>query len=124
MPRPRVRPPMRSACAALAIVMGLSSAARADGRARAADTGFFLVDLFVNLLALGLETAAIEDAAMHTPPPPPEPALAQRYGDDDPPRSYWRRRREPQARQGLLISFGVGGGSLYVSNQGRERTGA
>ena len=32
--------------------------------------------------------------------------------------------RQPQARQGLLLSFGLGGGSLYLSNEGRTRIGA
>ena len=41
-------------------------------------------------------------------------AYAPRYG-----RAY-----EPQAREGLLVSFGLGGGSLYLSNQGRTRVGA
>ncbi len=30
----------------------------------------------------------------------------------------------PQARQGLLLSFGLGGGSLYLSNEGPGRVGA
>jgi hypothetical protein len=34
------------------------------------------------------------------------------------------RRHEPQARQGLLLSFGLGGGSLYLSNEGPSRLGA
>ena len=34
------------------------------------------------------------------------------------------RRYEPQARQGLLLSFGLGGGSLYLSNEGPSRLGA
>ena len=34
------------------------------------------------------------------------------------------RRNEPQARQGLLLSFGLGGGSLYLSNEGPGRLGA
>ena len=34
------------------------------------------------------------------------------------------RGHEPQARQGLLLSFGLGGGSLYLSNEGPSRLGA
>src|SRR5438105_13872607 len=34
------------------------------------------------------------------------------------------RRNEPQARQGLLLSLGLGGGSLYLSNEGPGRLGA
>jgi hypothetical protein len=33
-------------------------------------------------------------------------------------------RYQPQARQGLLLSLGMGGGSLYLSNQGPSRFGA
>src|SRR5205823_11146011 len=33
-------------------------------------------------------------------------------------------RYEPQARQGLLLSLGLGGGSLYLSNEGPTRLGA
>lgn len=33
-------------------------------------------------------------------------------------------RNEPQARQGLLLSFGLGGGSLHLSNEGPGRLGA
>jgi hypothetical protein len=36
------------------------------------------------------------------------------------PDPYYRR---PQARQGLLLSFGAGGGSLYLSNEGPGRIG-
>ena len=52
----------------------------------------------------------------------PQPSFAQRTIDDEP----WGRRyrREIEARQGLLISFGLGGGSLYASPLGRDRTGA
>jgi len=114
---------VKSLCAAMAFVLAFPSAARADGRGASADTGLVLVDIFLNLFALGVQAAVLEDAARHPPPPQPEPTLAQRYPDDDTPR-YWRRRREPQARQGLLLSFGVGGSSLWVSDQGRQRTGA
>src|ERR1041384_2175533 len=45
--------------------------------------------------------------------------------DDDYPARYGRGRGyRPQARQGLLFSFGLGGGSLYLSNEGRDRIGA
>jgi hypothetical protein len=36
----------------------------------------------------------------------------------------YARPYEPQARQGLLLSFGLGGGSLYLSNEGPGRLGA
>jgi hypothetical protein len=93
---------MRSACTALALATAVSFAARAeeakDALTRESD---------VPRLALS-----------------PEPTFAQFVGDDDAPSRYRRVRRAPQARQGLLVSFGLGGGSLYVSNQGRQRAGA
>ena len=60
------------------------------------------------LLALLLATSAGDV----TPPLP----------DEAPPRA-WRPRR-PQAREGLLLSFGIGGGSMYVSYPNYGRTGA
>src|SRR5207245_6063892 len=46
----------------------------------------------------------------------------QRVRDDD---SYWGPpRRQMDAREGLLLSFGLGGGSAYLSSQGPGRTGA
>ena len=39
------------------------------------------------------------------------------------PRGY-DARYGPQARQGALISFGLGGGSLYLSPEGPARVGA
>jgi hypothetical protein len=51
-----------------------------------------------------------------------EPApLQQRGYDDYPPR---RGPYRMDARQGLLLSFGLGGGSLYLSNEGLPRLGA
>ena len=59
------------------------------------------------LLALALPLAAKAD----------EPLLRRGYGPS--PYAY-----QPQARQGLLLSVGLGGGSLYLSNVGRPRIGA
>ncbi|HTO97373.1 MAG TPA: hypothetical protein VMK66_10055 [Myxococcales bacterium] len=52
-----------------------------------------------------------------------DPAYAQRM-HDVPPGPY--RQRHMDARQGMLISFGLGGGSAYLSNSGygQGRTGA
>jgi len=47
--------------------------------------------------------------------------LMQRRGDSPPGYGGYYR---PQARQGLLLSVGLGGGSLYLSDQGRSRIGA
>jgi hypothetical protein len=49
-----------------------------------------------------------------------EGSFAQRWGDG----YYGPPRRERQAREGLLLSFGLGGGSAYLSNQAAGRTGA
>jgi hypothetical protein len=62
------------------------------------------------LLALLLATSAGD-----VPPPLPE--------ETNPPPRAWRPRR-PQAREGLLLSFGIGGGSLYVSYPNYGHTGA
>ncbi|HZX97688.1 MAG TPA: hypothetical protein VFE90_24440 [Myxococcales bacterium] len=61
-----------------------------------------------------------------------EPALDARAagspGQSDFTRRGWSPRYDPryqpEARQGLLVSFGLGGGSLYLSNQGPARFGA
>jgi hypothetical protein len=72
-----------------------------------------------------LPFAARADAsgpALEGPAPAPaeaKPALMQR---SEPP-GYGGFYR-PQARQGLLLSFGLGGGSLYLSNEGPSRFGA
>ena len=51
--------------------------------------------------------------------PESEPVLMRpRYSPE------YGRRSEPEARQGLLLSFGLGGGSLYLSNEGPGRLGA
>jgi hypothetical protein len=77
------------------------------------------------VLALPLAARAEGDAlllpvsAFQAPQAQP---LAQRRIDDD----TWGRgyRRQVQARQGLLLSFGLGGGSMYLSPVGQDRTGA
>ena len=51
-------------------------------------------------------------------------ALAPSQPQLDLMRRGYSPRYEPQARQGLLVSFGLGGGSLYLSNQGPTRLGA
>jgi hypothetical protein len=48
--------------------------------------------------------------------------LARRYPDDDPPPPYGQRRW--QARQGLILSFGAGGGAMYLSTEDVRRVGA
>jgi len=82
-------------------------------------TGHLVPDLFLNLFALGVEVAAIHsieeqhDAA---------PAVTDRqdlgtYND------RWRDisayRRKHDAREGFLFAFGIGGGQMRYSAQGR-----
>src|SRR5689334_17277274 len=54
-------------------------------------------------------------------PAAPAPDLMRRGYDDGP---YSGRRSRQDARQGLLLSFGLGGGSLYLSDKGPGRIGA
>jgi hypothetical protein len=133
---------MRIGTKALALLLAASLGARAEGAKASAshssggghsggsDTGLVLVDLFLNLLVLGVEVAAMETAVANAPPPPegyehmPAGSYQQRMSSDDDPRYWSRPRRRAQSREGLLISFGIGGGSMFVSNQSPNRTGA
>ncbi len=115
----------------VAFVVALSlgaNVAEAHGGGGGSDTGLIIFDIFVNLLSLGLEVAAIESATAATAPPPPPMAYEQQRlpsRDEDPPPSYWRgSHRRFQSREGLLVSAGIGGGSMFVSNQSAARTGA
>ena len=116
----------------LALLMATALGARAEeGRpaphAHGSDSGLVLLDIFLDVLTLGIEVAAIENA---THPPPPEPRMAQparsqqSQEDEDGPSRAWRTTRRPQAREGLLLSFGIGGGSMFVSYPNDGRTGA
>ncbi len=74
------------------------------------------------LAALPFSARAGEGPALDgslTDRPESEPVLMRpRYSPE------YGRRSEPDARQGLLLSFGLGGGSLYLSNEGPGRLGA
>ena len=72
---------MRTATKALALLLAISLGARAEGskgssshgsggHSGGSDTGLVLVDLFLNLLVLGVEVAALETAVANAPPPP------------------------------------------------------
>jgi len=81
-------------------------------------TGHLVPDLFLNLFALGVEVAAIQSIEEHHA----EPAVKDRqdlgtYND------RWRDisayRRKHDAREGFLFAFGIGGGQMRYSAQGR-----
>ena len=75
------------------------------------------------ILALALLVAA--PLAAHAEPAFDRPATDGQF--DLMRRGYptpYDGRYQPQARQGLLLSLGLGGGSLYLSNQGPGRVGA
>jgi len=77
---------------------------------------------FSFLAALPFAACAAEERALDGPMLPTsqaQPDLVRRSYQPVYGRSY-----EPQARQGLLLSFGLGGGSLYLSNEGPTRLGA
>src|SRR3954469_24301862 len=69
------------------------------------------------------DLANVQRGGMSYTPPPSGGAPLQRrgYPDDDPP-PYGQRRW--QARQGLLLSLGAGGGSFYLSPEDARRVGA
>src|SRR4051812_41026373 len=98
MSRHEVRVTMRFALPALAVLIGTALPVRAA--------------------APGAGTDALDAAAQ---PPRAEQPYAQRTREDE---MYWRPRRQMQAREGMLLSFGLGGGSAYLSSQGPGRTGA
>jgi hypothetical protein len=120
---------------ALAVMLAVSFGARAEEAPRshgsashAVDTGLVFLDVLLDLVAISVETAAIESQRKSAPPapeaavPPPPPVYAQRAPDDG--GGGYRRRGRVQARQGLLLSLGVGGGSMYTSTEDARRTGA
>lgn len=131
---------MNTLARTLALVLASSFAARAEeggskgsavhagsggGGYAAVDTGLFIFDLFLNMVSLGIEVAAMDSAIAHAPPPPDAlPQRVAREDEDAVPRSFRVLEQHHQAREGLLLSFGLGGGSLYASNQSPRRTGA
>ena len=113
----------RAIAFALALCLALPRAAQAHD-----DTALVLFDVFLNLLAIGVQAAALEEQHARPPSQPPEDSfLQQRYPDDEWPPPRWSSRpTRPRhdARQGLLMSFGIGGGSLFLSQSDGGRTGA
>jgi hypothetical protein len=82
-------------------------------------TGHLIPDLFLNLFALGVEISAIhaiEEQHRQDPPVMERQDLGQ-YNE------RWRDisayRRKHDAREGFLFSFGVGGGQMRYSGQGK-----
>ena len=75
------------------------------------------------LVVLPLAVRAAESSALDSSITElPAQTSLMRHNADYAPR--YDDRYRPQARQGLLLSVGLGGGSLYLSNEGRSRIGA
>jgi len=90
------------------------------------DSGLLFFDIFLNMLSIGVQAAAYDEALSHAPVAPLEDSwgrrIEQRVMDDDdyaPPSWTQRVRPRHDARQGLLLSFGFGGGSMFVTGDGR-----
>jgi hypothetical protein len=64
----------------------------------------------------------MQNAQSFAPPTQGGPAPFERRGYQDDPPPYGQRAW--QARQGLLLSFGLGGGSEYLSTESSRRVGA
>ena len=113
---------MKHLSKAVALLLALSLAAPRAAQAHG-DAGLVIFDIFLNVLAIGVEAAMLEEHARAAPP-----ESYQQHTDEDWPPPRWSPPRQThprhQARQGLLMSFGVGGGSLYVSQPDAGRIGA
>lgn len=103
-----------------------SSNLHLSGGHSSVDTGWLFFDIFLNFLAIGVQAAAYEEALSHAPAAPLEDSWGRRIeqggmDDDDyaPPRWTQRARPRHDARQGLLLSIGFGGGSMFVTGDGR-----
>jgi hypothetical protein len=82
-------------------------------------TGHLVPDLFLNLFALGVEISAIhaiEEQHRQDPPVMERQDLGQ-YNQRWRDMSAYRRKHD--AREGFLFSFGVGGGQMRYSAQGK-----
>ena len=108
---------------ALALATSLGARAETHGGGHAADDAAFAIDMIFNLFSLGAEIAAL-DAAANAPPPAAVPPRQQLAQYDGPPPGAPYSRKKYESRQGLLMSFGIGGGSIWVSNLDEPRTGA
>src|SRR5438270_13753028 len=90
----------------LAVALAAPRAAEAHG-----DSGLVIFDIFLNLIALGVEVATLEE--MQHPPPAPAESYQQQRADEEWPPPRWAparvKRPRHDARQGLLTSFGLGG---------------
>jgi len=74
------------------------------------------------LASLPLKARAAGDSVLEMPTVPSSGPQADLMLHGYGPR-YYDPRYRPEARQGLLLSFGLGGGSLYLSNLGPTRLG-
>ena len=108
---------------ALALLLSAAEPLRAEESATqvSGEVGFpsdrlATADLF-DSAAFASQMSAVDSAA----PALSDRAYPQHRGDEA---FYPAPRRTRDAREGLLLSFGLGGGSTYLSSQGAGRTGA
>lgn len=113
---------MKTVHAAVALALATSFGARAGTNGgHAIDDAAVAIDMLFDIFSL-VEVAALDAA---TSPPPAAAAPREDFADDDgPPPAGPYKRKKFESRQGMLMSFGVGGGSIYVSNMQSTRTGA
>jgi len=115
-----------SVLAAIAVGAAVSPAARADVPVLQASSGeaiAVIADVMARLFIVGLFINDAEEQSRRPVAEPTSAALAAReddgqYDDWDRPRRGNRRTRD--ARTGVLFSFGIGGGSMLVSPEGRS----
>jgi hypothetical protein len=83
-------------------------------------TGHLVPDLFLSLFALGAQVAAIHEIEEQHQEPPPVAQSTEPLGQYSP---GWHDinayRRKHDAREGFLFSFGIGGGQMRLSGQGK-----
>ena len=121
---PKAHPVSSGSSGAAAQPSSGESAQISSGGRVGVDSGLLALDVFLNLVQFGFEVAALHEVQLATAPPAPLDDsfgrhLAGGEGEGELSRRYVSTERRGQSRQGLLLSFGVGGGSMYVSSFGR-----
>jgi hypothetical protein len=82
-------------------------------------TGHLVPDLFLNLFALGVEVAAIHSIEEQHRSDPPAMDRQDLGAYNDRWRDLSAYRRKHDAREGFLFAFGIGGGQMRYSAQGK-----